>query len=51
MQRNGSPALKDHPQEFSRIEPLNLIESRASVGGRSVAALPFGAFRFSELPA
>jgi len=34
------------PPKFSRIEPLNLIESLASVVGRSVTALPFGAFRF-----
>jgi hypothetical protein len=39
------------PQNNSRIEPLNLIEKGASVVGRSVAALPFGAFRFSGLPA
>jgi hypothetical protein len=39
------------PKKISRIEPLNLIENRASVVGRSVAALPFGAFRSSGLPA
>jgi hypothetical protein len=37
--------------KHSRIEPLNLIEQGVSVVGRSVAALPFGAFRFSGLPA
>ena len=39
------------PLKISRIEPLNLIEHRSSVVGRSVAALPFGAFGFSGLPA
>ena len=45
-----SSTLKDSPQILSRIEPLNLIESRASVVVRSVAALPFGAFRFRDCP-
>src|SRR5580765_293898 len=39
------------PNEISRIEPLNLIELGASVIGRSVAAVPFGASWCSRLPA
>jgi len=38
--------VKEFAQNFSRIEPLNLIEVAASVVMRSVAAIPFGAFRF-----
>ena len=37
--------LKEFPQEFSRIEPLKLIE-RVLVVGRSVTVTTFGAFRF-----
>jgi hypothetical protein len=48
----GSPqprpsTLKELPKiKISRIEPMNLIEGTSSVVGRSVTALPFGAFRF-----